>query len=122
MPPRERVGKRKSCDRAMQPIIIHIRDELVLEAHLDADEPLALPAEGGEPDAVRMYLNEVRYLIRALGSMAAEMTGEGSILHIWSPLKILSLSICAATAYGPLPSRAIKGRNTQSPNSSAPRS
>ena len=49
--------------------LIHIRDELVLEA----DEPHILLRREGEPGMVRVYLNEVRYLISALGSMAAEM-------------------------------------------------
>ena len=51
---------------------IHIRDELVLEAHLDADEPHILLRRECEPGTVRVHLNEVRYLISALGSMAAE--------------------------------------------------
>ena len=63
----------KSC-RLCTPTI-HIRDELVLEAHLDADEPHILLRREDEPDAVRVHLNEVRALISALGSMAAEMAG-----------------------------------------------
>ena len=55
--------------------ILCTRDELVLEAHLDASEPYGLFRRVGEPDTVRVHLNEVRYLISALGSMAAEMTG-----------------------------------------------
>lgn len=55
--------------------LIHIRDELVLEAHLDADGPHILLRREGEPGMVRVHLNEVRYLISALGSMAADMAG-----------------------------------------------
>ena len=54
---------------------IHIRDELVLEAHLDAGEPHILLRREGEPGAARVYLGDVRYLMSALGSMAAEMAG-----------------------------------------------
>ena len=54
----------------MQPLI-HIRDDLVL----DADEPHILLRREGEPSAVRVYLDDVRYLISALGSMAAERAG-----------------------------------------------
>ena len=54
---------------------IHIHDELILEAHLDADEPHILLRREGEPGSVRVHLNEVRYLISALASMAAEMAG-----------------------------------------------
>ena len=55
---------------------IHIRDELILEAHYDADEPHILLHREGEPGGVRVYLGDVRYLISALGSMAAEMVGD----------------------------------------------
>ena len=41
---------------------IHIRDELVLEAHLEADEPHILLRREGEPGSVRVHLNEVRHL------------------------------------------------------------
>jgi hypothetical protein len=51
---------------------IHIRDELVLEAHLDADEPHILLRREGRPGAVRMYLGDVRYRIRAPASIAAQ--------------------------------------------------
>jgi hypothetical protein len=54
---------------------IYIRDELVLEAHLDADTPHILISRAGEPQTVRIYLNEVRYLADALCLMAAEMAG-----------------------------------------------
>jgi hypothetical protein len=54
---------------------IYIRDELVPEAHLDADEPHILLRREGEPGTVRVHLNEVRYLISVLDSMAAEMAG-----------------------------------------------
>jgi hypothetical protein len=37
---------------------------------VDADQP-----HSGEPGTVRVHLNDVRYLISALGSMAAEMAG-----------------------------------------------
>ncbi|MBN1250276.1 MAG: hypothetical protein JXC32_21610 [Anaerolineae bacterium] len=50
---------------------IHIRDGFVLEA----DEPHILLRREGEPGAVRVYLGDVRYLMSALGSMAAEMVG-----------------------------------------------
>ena len=56
--------------------LIHIRDELVLEAHLDADEPHTLLRREGEPGSVAVHLNETRSLISALGSMAGEMAGE----------------------------------------------
>ena len=55
--------------------LIPIRDELVLEAHLHADEPHILLRREGEPGAVPAYMPEVRYLMSALGSMAAEMAG-----------------------------------------------
>ena len=58
----------------MQPTL-HVRDELVLAAHLDADEPHILLRREGELGTVCVRLNEVRYLISALGSMAAEMSG-----------------------------------------------
>jgi hypothetical protein len=51
--------------------IIHIRDELVLEA--PPDGPYILLRRDGEPGAVRIYLNEVRYLADAVSKMAAEM-------------------------------------------------
>ena len=57
------------------PYVIHIRDELVLEAHPDPDKPCILLRREGEPEAVRVYLNEVRYLADALCSMAADMAG-----------------------------------------------
>ena len=53
--------------------IIYIRDELVLEAHPDG--PYILLRREGEAGAVRIYLNEVRYLVDALRSVAAEMAG-----------------------------------------------
>jgi hypothetical protein len=43
---------------------IYIRDELVLEAHPEG--PHILLRREGEPDAVRIYLNEVRYLADAM--------------------------------------------------------
>ena len=46
----------------------HIRDELILEVHLDADTSHILLSCAGESD-------EVRYLADALCSMAAEMAG-----------------------------------------------
>ncbi len=64
----------------MQPTI-HIRDELVLEAHLDADEPHILLRREGEPGTVHVHLNEVRYLIDALCTMTVDVamvvTGDG---------------------------------------------
>ena len=54
---------------------IYIRDELVLEAHPDSDNPHILIRREGEADAVRVYLNEVRYLTDAMHSMAAEIAG-----------------------------------------------
>ena len=55
--------------------LIYIRDELVLQAHFDADEPHILLRREGEPGTVQVYLGDVRYLISALASMAAEMAG-----------------------------------------------
>jgi hypothetical protein len=52
---------------------IYIRDELVLEAHPDG--LYLLLRRQGEPGSVRIYLNEVRHLVDALCSMAAEMAG-----------------------------------------------
>jgi hypothetical protein len=52
---------------------IYIRDELVLEAHLD--RLYILLRRECAPDSVRICLNEVRYLADALCSMAAEMAG-----------------------------------------------
>jgi hypothetical protein len=52
---------------------IQIRDELVLEAH--SEERCVLICREGESDAVRVYLDEVRYLAEAMCSMAAEMAG-----------------------------------------------
>ena len=57
------------------PNTIYIRDELVLEAGLDADGPHILLRREGEPGTVRVYLNEVRYLADALCSMAADTAG-----------------------------------------------
>jgi hypothetical protein len=50
--------------------LIHIRDELVLEAHLDADEPHIRRARRCAGGSRRR-----RHPISALGSMAAERTG-----------------------------------------------
>ena len=50
---------------------IYIRDELVLEAHPDG--PYILLRREGEPGSVQVRLNEVRYLIEALCSMAADV-------------------------------------------------
>jgi hypothetical protein len=52
---------------------IHIRDELVLVAHPDGRHILL--RREGEPGAVRIYLDEVRYLADAVCAMAAEMGG-----------------------------------------------
>jgi hypothetical protein len=52
---------------------IYIRDELVLEAHPDG--PHLLLRRQGEPGAVRIHLNEVRYLADAMCAMAAEVVG-----------------------------------------------
>ena len=53
--------------------IIYIRDELVLEAHPEG--PYILLRREGQPDAVRISLNEVRYLAEVMCAMAAEMAG-----------------------------------------------
>jgi hypothetical protein len=52
---------------------IYIRDEPAVEAH--PEERHILIRREGEPDSVRVYLNEVRYLADALYTMAAEMVG-----------------------------------------------
>jgi hypothetical protein len=54
---------------------IYIRDELALEAHLDGDQPHIPIRQEGELDAVKVYLDEVRYLADARCPMAAEMAG-----------------------------------------------
>jgi hypothetical protein len=54
---------------------IYIHDELVLEAHPEGDSPHILLRRQGEPGAVRIHLNEVRYLADTMCAMAAEMTG-----------------------------------------------
>ena len=54
---------------------IYIRDELVLEAYPDPDNPHIRLRREGEPSTVRVYLNEVRYLAEAMCAMAAEMAG-----------------------------------------------
>ena len=61
------------CTRSLEACTC--RDELVLEAHLDADEPHIVLRREGEPGSVAVHLNEACYLISALGSMAAEMAG-----------------------------------------------
>jgi hypothetical protein len=48
---------------------IYIRDDLMLEAHPDGRH-IMLRREG-EPGAVRIYLNEVRYLAEGLLEMAS---------------------------------------------------
>jgi hypothetical protein len=63
-----RLDRRKTLQRT-----IYIRDELVLEARPDG--PYILLRREGEPGAVRIYLNEVRYLADAMCAMAAEMVG-----------------------------------------------
>ena len=40
-----------------------------------SSKPHILLSRAGEPDTVRIYLNEVRYLADAMCSMAAEMAG-----------------------------------------------
>ena len=52
---------------------IYIRDELVLEAYPDG--PYILLRREGQPNAVRIYLNEVRYLADAMCTMAAQVAG-----------------------------------------------
>jgi hypothetical protein len=60
-------GRRES---SMQDTI-YIRDELVLEAHPDPDNPHILLRRKGELGDVRVYLNEVRYLADAVWAFAA---------------------------------------------------
>ena len=45
----------------------------MLETHPDG--PYILPRREGEPGAVRIYLNEVRYLAEAMCAMAAGIAG-----------------------------------------------
>ena len=55
--------------------IICVRDELVLAAHPEVDSPHILFQREGESGAVRVYLNEVRYLADAMRDMAAQIAG-----------------------------------------------
>ena len=61
--------------------IICIRDELILEARPRGDCSHILLRREGEPGAVRVHLNEVRYLADAMCQLAAGMArsvaGEG---------------------------------------------
>ena len=66
------VGHLELGESAMQDTI-YIRDELVLEAHPDG--PYILLRREGEPGSVQVRLNEVRYLVEALCSMAGEVAG-----------------------------------------------
>ena len=52
---------------------VHIGDGVVLEAHPDGLHILL--RREGEPGAVCIHLNEVRHLVDAICSMAAEMAG-----------------------------------------------
>jgi hypothetical protein len=54
---------------------IHIRDELVIIPHLDDDDPHIVITRDGDPGQVRVYLNEVRYLVSALIDMSATLAG-----------------------------------------------
>jgi hypothetical protein len=51
------------------------RNESLLEACPDAVAPHILLKRAGEPDTVRIYLNEVRYLADAMCSMAGRVAG-----------------------------------------------
>jgi hypothetical protein len=67
---------------------IYIRDELVLEAYPQGDSSHILRRREGEPGAVRVYLNEVRYLADALCAMAAGMAGRcGSVYLLWPRMR-----------------------------------
>ncbi|MBN1247495.1 MAG: hypothetical protein JXC32_07535 [Anaerolineae bacterium] len=55
---------------------IYIRDELVLRAHLEGDSPHTLLRREGESGAVRIQVNEVRYLADAMLDMAAQIAGQ----------------------------------------------
>jgi hypothetical protein len=64
-------GRRGRDPRAKD--TIHIRDELMLEAHPEG--PYILLRREGEPGSVRVYLKEVRYLADAVCAMAAQTAG-----------------------------------------------
>lgn len=53
---------------------ICVRDELVLEAH--PDRRYILLRREGEPGAVRVYLNEARYLVDVMCKMAGLVAGD----------------------------------------------
>ena len=55
---------------------ITIRDELVLEAHPEGGSPHILLRRVGEPGAVRIQVNEVRYLV-----------GDGQVATTYSPVQ-----------------------------------
>jgi len=52
---------------------VHIREELVLEAHPDG--PYMLLGREGKLGSVRVYLGKVRHLAGAICAMAAQIAG-----------------------------------------------
>jgi len=72
---------------------IYIADELVLEAHPDG--PYILLRREGQPGAVRVYLNEVRYLARTGNHSRASMRyrySRGDALLIASSTLLLQVA------------------------------
>jgi hypothetical protein len=100
---------------------IYIRDELVLEAHPQGDSPHILLRREGEGDAVRIYLNEVRYLADVLCAMAAELAGSCLApscpstpgAHMYPTL--VAVTVLPATGY-----TCLAAENRSSPNTSRP--